>query len=288
MGLGDDLMITGFVDREHNKHPDKQIVIGNLNENLIFDSLVYLNNPKITHSSNIDKNKPIHFINYNDSNRFYINYKECNKNNLAWRTDFKLIPGNIYFSKKEVNDAENIIKQANNYWFTKNSKKPEGTIFFESYSTKGDHNFYSNKMINKNWGEENWKNLINKLKDRYLIIQSVHAKASIISGAFYSNNEFDFRTACALMQKCNLFLGNEGAFGHAAAALNKKAVIYFGGWISPQSTGYDLHENIYYNDSESPCGAVGYLCNHCEKARKNISISYLENKINQILRENII
>ena len=288
MGLGDDLMITGFIEQEYDKHPNKQIVIGNLNDNLIFDSIVYLNNPKITHSSKLDSTKPVHFINYNDLNRFYINYKECNDKNLAWRTDFKLIPGKIYFLKKEINDAENILNQAYDYWFNINKIEPEGVIFFESYSTKVDHNFYSNKMTTKNWGDENWSNLINKLKNRYLIIQSVHEKTVKVNGTFYSNNEFDFRTACALINKCNLFIGNEGAFSHAAAALNKKAVVYFGGWISPQSTGYDMHENIYYNDNDSPCGVVGYICNHCKKARKNISVRYFEDKINKILRLNII
>ena len=36
MGLGDDLMITGIVEQEHSKHPDKQIVIGDLRKNLVF------------------------------------------------------------------------------------------------------------------------------------------------------------------------------------------------------------------------------------------------------------
>ena len=288
MGLGDDLMITGFVEQEYDKHPNKQIVIGNSNENLIFDSIMYLNNPKITHSTKLDKKKPVHFINYNDLNRFYINYKDCNDKNLAWRTDFKLIPGKIYFSKKEVNDSEDILNEANNYWLKNNSKRPKGIIFFESYSTKGDNNFYSNKIINKNWGEENWQNLINKIKSKYLIIQSVHENTIKLNGTFYSNNKFNFRTACALMNKCNLFLGNEGAFSHASAALNKKAVVYFGGWISPQSTGYEIHENIYFNDVKSPCGAVGYICRHCKKAREVIGVEYLENKVNQILKENII
>ena len=53
MGLGDDLMITGFVEQEHEKNPGKQIVIGSESENLIFDSIVYLHNPKITHSKDL-------------------------------------------------------------------------------------------------------------------------------------------------------------------------------------------------------------------------------------------
>jgi ADP-heptose:LPS heptosyltransferase len=283
MGLGDDLMITGIVEQEHIKYPDKQIVIGSLKRNLIFDSLVYLNNPKITLSEKINKNKPVHFIDYNDENRFYINYEKCDHNNLSWRTDFKLIPGRIYFSKTEINDAKSILKKANSFWLKNNRIEHKGIIFFESYSTKKNNEFFTFKMKNKNWGEENWIKLIDNLKDKYLIIQSVHEKAKKMDGVFYSENEFDFRTACAVLSNCDMYLGNEGGFGHAAAALNKKALIYFGGWISPQSTGYDMHENIYYDDSNSPCGAIGYLCDHCEKARQSIKVEYLEEKVNFIL-----
>ena len=284
MGLGDDLMITGIVEQEYIKHPDKQIVVGSLKRNLIFDSLVYLNNPKITPSKKLNKNKPVHFIDYNDENRFYINYEKCDHNNISWRTDFKLIPGRIYFSKTEITDAKNMLKKANIFWSNKTETKHKGIIFFESYSTKQNHEFYSYKMKNKNWGEENWIKLIDRLKDKYLIIQSVHEKAKKIDGVFYSENEFDFRTACAVLNNCDMFLGNEGGFGHAAAALNKKALIYFGGWISPQSTGYTMHENIYYDDFNSPCGAIGYLCHHCEKARKSFTPEYFEEKIQLILK----
>jgi ADP-heptose:LPS heptosyltransferase len=134
-------------------------------------------------------------------------------------------------------------------------------------------------MQNKNWGESNWKNLINKLKDKYLIIQSVHKKSVKIDGTYYLDEGFDFRTACAVLKNCDLFLGNEGGFGHVSAAVNTKAVIYFGGWISPKSTGYDIHENIYYDDLESPCGAKSYLCKHCEKARKEITVDYVEERV---------
>ena len=33
------------------------------------------------------------------------------------------------------------------------------------------------------------------------------------------DKEFDFRTACAVIKNCDLFLGNEGGFGHASAAV---------------------------------------------------------------------
>ena len=68
----------------------------------------------------------------------------------------------------------------------------------------------------------------------------------------------------------------------AAAALNKKAVVYFGGWIDPKIIGYDFHENIYYNNEKSPCGEYKSLCNHCEDARKLITVDFFYKKISKI------
>ena len=136
MGLGDDLMITGIVEQERKKHPDKQIVIGNLNKNLVFDSIIYLNNPYITPSDKINRNKPVHFINYNDENRFYINYFKSNENNYVWRTDFKPVPGKIYFSEKELSEAKNVLKNANIFW----SKKQNFELQIFEYEN-ADHGF---------------------------------------------------------------------------------------------------------------------------------------------------
>ena len=49
MGLGDDLMITGFVEREHEKHPKKQIVIGNLNDKNVE---IYVKNSAVSNFDN--------------------------------------------------------------------------------------------------------------------------------------------------------------------------------------------------------------------------------------------
>ena len=61
--------------------------------------------------------------------------------------------------------------------------------------------------------------------------------------------------------------------------MKKKAVLYFGGWIHPKVTGYKFHDNIYFEHPNSPCGAVGYICDHCEEARKFINVEDVYNKI---------
>ncbi|MDC0058096.1 hypothetical protein OAJ21_02735 [Pelagibacteraceae bacterium] len=279
MGLGDDLMVTSFVEKEKKKHPDKQIVIGNLKEKIIYDSLIYLNNPNLTPIDKVDRNKPIHFINYHNRNRPYIDYQNSNNNNWKWNMRFSPIPGKLYLSDDEKIKAVTILNDAKDSWKKNNSSEFKAIIFFESTSTKIDDDFYYNKMKNKDWGDSNWKELILKLKNDYLIVQSKHKKSKRYDGVYYSPINFDFRVACAIINESNLFLGPEGGFGHAAAALGKKAVIYFGGWIHPKVTGYNFHENIYFDHPNSPCGSVGSICDHCEEARKSITVNDVYSKI---------
>ena len=109
------------------------------------------------------------------------------------------------------------------------------------------------------------------IKD-FLVIQSVH-KESKKNLSVFSPENMDFRLACAVLNESDFFVGTHGGFGHAAAALNKKAVLYCGGWISPETMAYDFHENIYYKDKLSPCGEYGTICDHCSEARKAISVT---------------
>ena len=106
---------------------------------------------------------------------------------------FSPIPGRLYFAENEKNKDKTILNAAKNHWKINNSKEFKAIIFFESKSTKIDHGYYYYKMKNKDWGGSNWKELILKLKDNYLIIQSKHVKSERYDGTYYSSIDFDFR-----------------------------------------------------------------------------------------------
>ena len=75
MGYGDDLLVTKIAASEKKKYPNRQIVIGNIKNNASH-SIVYDNNPNIADCRKLDKNKPIHLIDYHPENRPYIDYKK--------------------------------------------------------------------------------------------------------------------------------------------------------------------------------------------------------------------
>ena len=270
MGYGDDLLVTSLAAKIKRQFPERQIVIGIAEKNHAFHSPVYDNNPNIADCRDLDDSKPIHLIDFHELNRPYIDYKKSISNNYVWK-NYKPVPGEVFFSDQEKIDAKKIISEAKEFWNKNHNKKFRNMIFIETSSTKINDAQFSFKHQNKDWGIHNWTTLINKLKNDYLIIQSTHTQTKNIDGIF-TPQEMDFRLACALIEEVDFYVGPEGGFGHVAAALNKKAVLYFGGWISPDAIGYDFHENVYYKDKQSPCGVKLKACKHCSQAREKISV----------------
>ena len=281
MGFGDDLMITAHASEIKKKFPERQIVIGSVAKKQAYHSIIYENNPNISDCTKLDLNKPIHVIDYHPGNRPYIDYKNSTKTKYFWNKEFKPTPGQLYFSKKEISEAKDVIKQAISFWKKNHKKIYKKIIFLETSSTKINDKQFSIKHKNKDWGIKNWLDLVNKIKDEYLIILSVHEKTKSIDGVFSPEN-VDFRKACSILNKCDIYIGPEGGFGHVAAALNKKAIIYFGGWITPDVIGYNFHENIYYDNSQSPCGEYLYECPHCNDARDIIKPDLFIEKLKNI------
>jgi ADP-heptose:LPS heptosyltransferase len=81
---------------------------------------------------------------------------------------------------------------------------------------------------------------------------------------------------------CDLFTGPEGGMHHAAAATDLKAVVIFGGHISPDLTGYNFHKNLYVNDTQSPCGNK-MPCDHCKKCLEKITPEMVIKEIKKII-----
>lgn len=78
-----------------------------------------------------------------------------------------------------------------------------------------------------------------------------------------------FRHALAVLGLAQIFVGPEGGLMHGAAAMGvPSAVILYGGFNSPRSTGYPQFENIAVGE---PCGTIE-ACWHCKAAMESISV----------------
>ena len=282
MGYGDEIMATGFARLIKLENEDSQVVIGDEKRQIGTISEVFLGNPYISHPQKLIKEKKIIWVNHSKFFRPYINYKETTEKKYAWNSNHKAIPGNLFFSKDEKEKANNDLITILKKWNEKFQTKPKKIIFFENSYKVSKFTFQKDRdkaffRCNNHLPNEKLIQLINSLKE-YLFIQSVHEDSFLINCENVFHYKSNFRAACAMINISDLFFGPEGGFPQAAAALNKKAVVIFGGWINPLVIGYDFHDNIYVDIDGSPCGSR-VICQHCKNCIKKIDLSNLKNMI---------
>lgn len=115
---------------------------------------------------------------------------------------------------------------------------------------------------NKNWGWENWETLVRLMVKRgYTPTQLGPKHTRLIKGAEFIETP-DFRYGCAVIKRAEIAVLHEGGLHHAAAAFGVRAVVIFGGYISPAQTGYAIHDNLF--EGEKGCGSR-MPCHHCKK-----------------------
>lgn len=128
-------------------------------------------------------------------------------------------------------------------------------------------NIKPNASPNKQWGGENWQALVD-LNPHLDWVQLGGAGCHVLRGVRQIATA-TFREACGALLACKTAVLPEGGLHHAAAALNKRVVVLFGGMTSPRNTGYYLHTNLAVDDPE----ALGWRIPHpaCHAAWQQIT-----------------
>ncbi len=122
---------------------------------------------------------------------------------------------------------------------------------------------------NKQWPQARYKALVMKLTKRGLRVVQFAGEARPVEGCGVVIRTPTFRKALAVLAQAALYIGPEGGLHHGAAAVATKAVVIFGGWPDPMSSGYDNHRNLAAPDAG--CGTIK-PCNHCRVAMHRITV----------------
>lgn len=122
---------------------------------------------------------------------------------------------------------------------------------------------------NKQWPVKNWQALIDLHPD-WRWVQVGDGGDPTMSGVEFVRT-LSFREACGIIAGARAVICQEGALHHAAAALGIPCVVIFGGFISPQVTGYASQRSLYVasDQHELGCG-LRTPCFHCHRAMLSI------------------
>lgn len=116
----------------------------------------------------------------------------------------------------------------------------------------------------RSWSPRNWRELVLQAREDFPNFQFVQiglGKTGVIDGTVDLTQKTSFRQAAMIIARSSLFLGTESGLMHAAAAVDARSIILWGGVTRPEYAGYpDKHEIICKYVSCSPCGNLG----HCD------------------------
>jgi hypothetical protein len=247
MGWGDEIMLTADVRRLQLKDPRKVAVRGKMGEARWHE--IWANNPRMAVPMEVRLGRtPVQWLHNCGGHRPYLDYARFpNRDTYAFREDFRAEPGEIYLTPAE------------RAWAA--GQGLQGAIIIEPTIKPG-------APVNKAWIESRWGELARILEPIAPLVQLGSESAATLRGCrrVVTRNT---REAAAAVSAASLVITVEGGLHHCAAAFGIRAVVLFGGYISPATTGYDMHVNLFTGGKA--CGSRK-PCQHCREAMAAITV----------------
>jgi ADP-heptose:LPS heptosyltransferase len=260
MGLGDELMAAGEAERLFRADPSRPVAIldnrGDVRWHPLWDG-----NPAIATPGYVHSGRPYQAVTNGVKCRPYIRYPFTAERGMTfttWRATDHV--ARLYLTPEELAHGTRLRAEIGPYLLIEPDVKPLSTP-------------------NKKWGLDRYAELVAALPDVTFV--RAHGDEAEPFPSVRNIRTRTFRDACGLLAASDGYVGNEGGLHHAAAALCKPAVVIFGGFISPQTTGYATHTNIADRGPLSPCGKW-LPCEHCAAAMGKITVAQVADAVRQM------
>lgn len=244
MGFGDEILGTGMARGARAR--GKRIAFGD-GRRVIWSKYaveIFRGNPNVARPG-CEGARDLEWIAHYSGHRLYA---KAVGGFWRWNETFRALPGEIFFDRQEQE-----LKR----------RHGSGFIVIEPH--------VKSTAANKRWPHDRFQRVADEL------ISAGHRVVQFSSRGDLPNLDNieivktpTFRFALALLSAAKLYIGPEGGLHHGAAALGVKAVVIFGGFISPKLTGYPSHVNLFAGGDG--CGTIGRPCEHCRAAMDKITV----------------
>lgn len=176
-------------------------------------------------------------------------------------------------------------------WTWKEYKPPVGELYFQpdeiAFAARHspdiviEPNIKGNASPNKDWGWDRWQRLADMMRGAGLRpVQLGPPGTRLLKSVDWIATK-SFRWACAVLARARAAVVHEGGLHHGAAVVGVRAVVIYGGYISPRQTGYDMHTNLFTGGQ--PCG-MRLPCRHCRDAMAKITPEEVMAALQEILK----
>jgi len=256
-GYGDELIATGLARGAHAR--GKRIALGD--GKLIkwgpFSKEIFKNNPNIAVPGS-ERDKDVEWVPYYKGNRIY---NVGHGTHWTWNYDFHPAPGEMFFDEEELTFAETL---------------PSGLVFVEPNTP-----WHKPVAPNKAWSFSKYQQVTDVLLAAgYPVVQFAVGRDRLAHVQTIKTPSF--RHSLAVVKRAALVVTPEGGLHHGTAAVGTRAVVIFGGFVPPASTGYDIHINLT-GGAKKFCGRLT-PCQHCRDAMAAITVDEVVSSALSILK----
>ena len=259
MGWGDILMAMGDAKAVHESTgkrivmPENRVFSGNTYWGAAYESLEYIIRP-----DEVAADEDVYPFRNGIEITPYIDWSKSTKNKMHF-VPYKPKPAELRFSLQMNQQLTNL-------------KRKLGEFIFIEPHVKGS---FSAK--NKDWGFENFQKVVDEVEATF--VQPSYG-AALLRGVTPIKTS-SFLDGAAVLSIAKTAVMSEGGLMHAAAAVNVPSAIIFGGFVSPENTGYEMHTNFFIGGE--PCGSLE-PCKHCQSAMKKINPRKVAKKLKQLFK----
>lgn len=240
MGWGDEIMVTGQAREMQRRDPRRVQVL--YDQPRWFDA--YFNNPRLARH---DEQGDFQILRPRQSGlRPYMVGKSPDR--WTWRA-YQPLRGEIWLT-----DAERAF-----------GDRYTGRIIVEPHIKPG-------ASPNKHWGWVRWNKLAWLLRRRGVQVTQMGGPGTpVLEGVDFIETS-SLRQAAAVMARARAAVLPEGGLHHTAAVFEVPSVVIYGGFISPEVTGYEGQRTFFVRTDEYPLGC-GWRrpCAHCAQALASIT-----------------
>ena len=259
MGWGDILMAMGDAKAVHESTgkrivmPESRVFSGNTYWGAAYESLEYIIRP-----DQVAADEEVVLFRNGIEITPYVDWPKSTKKKMHF-VPYKPKPAELRFSLQMNQQLTNLKRQLGEF------------IFIEPH-VKGS---FSAK--NKDWGFENFQKVVDEVEATF--VQPSYG-AALLRGVTPIKTS-SFLDGAAILSIAKTAVMPEGGLMHAAAAVNVPSAIIFGGFVSPENTGYEMHTNFFIGGE--PCGSLE-PCKHCQLAMKKINPRKVAKKLKQLFK----
>jgi hypothetical protein len=244
MGMGDEIMATGDARRAQAADPRPVVIVDRHGRPR--QHPLWHGNTRIVATRGPDTQAIVN----GPKCRPYIDYGRSTKARWQWNS-YRATPGELFWVQPDNRGA--------------------GLIVIEP-------NVKDNASPNKLWGR--WQALVDA-SPQLPWVQLGPSGSKWLNGVRHIVTN-SFEEAVNVMAAARTAVLPEGGLHHAAAAVGLPAVVLFGGYISPATTGYDMHRNIWVDD----INARGWRVSHpaCAAAWHRITVEHVLDTLANVSR----